>query len=123
WYALVERHLAAQGAPAAARSAWRFLRAAVTYDWETVADESAAQIAARDAGVAWLPPSLLLDATVIARLRSGDVAGARAAFARLSNAGGRVASDVRTRLLDAHIKAAEQVTETRPAAVIDVSAR
>lgn len=118
WYAEIERYMVAQGAPEGAISALRFLRAAVAYDWPSAAREVATQVAERDRGIAWLPPSLLLDASVIARLRTDDVAGARAAFARLSNAGGRVASDPRTRLLGAHVTAAEQALKAHPAAVI-----
>jgi spermidine synthase len=121
WYADVERYMVAQNAPAGAISALRFLRAAVSYDWPAASREIATQVAERDRGVAWLPPSLLLDASVIARLRTADVAGARAVFARLSNAGGRVASDPRTRLLGAHVTAAEQALKAHPAAVIEAT--
>lgn len=101
WYAQVERYLMRQRAPEGAQSAWRFLRAAVTYDWPTAAAEVRTQIAERDRGRAWLPPALLLDAAVLARLRTGDVTGAQAAFARLSDAAGRRPEDLRTRMLDA----------------------
>lgn len=101
WYADVERYLATAAAPEGAKSAWRFLRAAVTYDWPRAAAEVPRQIAERDRGTAWLPPALLLDAAVLARLRSGDASGAKAAFARLSDAAGRSPDDVRTRMLEA----------------------
>ncbi len=101
WYARVERYLDNQRAPEGMRSAWRFLRAAVTYDWPTAAAEVRTQIAERDRGRAWLPPALLLDAAVLARLCTGDLAGAQAAFARLSDAAGRAPDDVRTRMLEA----------------------
>ncbi len=104
WYAEVERYLSAAGAPEGAASAWRFLRAAVTYDWARAAAEVPRQIAERDRGTAWLPPALLLDAAVLARLRSGDLPGAQAAFARLSDAAGRSPDDVRTRMLEALTK-------------------
>jgi len=44
---------------------------------------------------------------VLARLRVGDVNGARAVFLRLSAASGRGSGDLRTMLLDAHLAAAE----------------
>ena len=106
WYAQVERYLEAQRAPAGARSAWRFLRAALQYDWPAAAREVPTQIAERDRGRAWLPPALLLDAAVLARLRSGDVRGAQAAFARLSDAAGRAPDDLRTRMLEALVETA-----------------
>ena len=107
WYAGVERYMLAQGAPRDGISALRFLRAAVTYDWVTAAREAEVQIAARDRGRQWLPLPLFCDAAVLARLREGDVSGARAAFLRLSAATGRGSADLRTMLLDAHVAAAE----------------
>lgn len=104
WYADVERYMQATGAPAGPLSAWRFLRAAVTYDWPAAAAEVPRQIAERDRGTAWLPPALLLDGAVLARLRSGDITGAQAAFARLSDAAGRGPDDVRTRMLEALVE-------------------
>ncbi len=104
WYADAERYMLANNAPDGAVSAWRFLRAAVTYDWAKAAAEVPRQIAERDRGVAWLAPELLLDAAVLARLRTGDATGAKAAFARLSDAAGRASDDVRTRMLEALIE-------------------
>jgi spermidine synthase len=104
WYADVERFLISARAPEGALSAWRFLRSAVTYDWPRAAAEVPRQIAERDRGTAWLPPALLLDAAVLARLRTGDASGAQAAFARLSDAAGRSPDDVRTRMLEALTK-------------------
>ncbi|MBX3131786.1 MAG: hypothetical protein KF689_00195 [Gemmatimonadaceae bacterium] len=116
WYAEVDRYLVAQRAPAGALSAWRFLRAAVQYDWLTAAAELPRQIAERDRGTAWLPAPLLLDAAVLARLRTGDLTGAQAAFARLANAAGRAPDDVRTRMLEAYMVAAVRDAESRTAA-------
>lgn len=101
WYADVERFLLASDAPAGLVSAWRLLRAALTYDWPAAAAEVPRQIAERDRGSAWLPPALLLDAAVLAQLRSGDLSAAQAAFARLSDAAGRAPDDLRTRMLEA----------------------
>jgi hypothetical protein len=72
----------------------------VTYDWPAAAAEVPMQIAERDRGTAWLAPELLLDAAVLARLRTGDLTGAKAAFARLSDTAGRSPDDVRTRMLE-----------------------
>ncbi len=119
WYARVERYLAAQRAPAGAQSAWRFLRAALSYDWPAAAAEVRTQIAERDRGAAWLPASLLLDAAVLARLRSGDVTGAQAAFARLSDVAGRTPDDVRTRMLEALVQTAVSGTNPDTAATTD----
>ena len=107
WYERVERYMVEQSAPRDGISALRFLRAAVTYDWVTAAREAETQMTARDRGRQWLPLPILCDAVVLARLRVGDVNGARAVFLRLSAASGRGSGDLRTMLLDAHLAAAE----------------
>lgn len=117
WYRDVERYMTEQGAPEGARAALRFLRAAVTYDWIGTAAEVDALIAERDRGRTWIAPALLVDAAVIARLRTGDVPGARAAFARLHDVSGRGALDFRTLLLDAHVTMAERERRSSPATV------
>lgn len=112
WYDAMERYMATAGAPEGARSALRFLRAAASYDWSAAAAEIPTQIAERDRGVAWLPPGLFIDAAVVARLKTGDLTGARAALARLATASGRAPDDLRTLLLEAHVRAAERARET-----------
>ncbi len=117
WYASMERFMTKAQAPAGAISALRFQRAASTYNWSGAAREVDLLIAERDRGTAWVQPGFFLDAAVISRLRSGDVAGARATFARLSNASGRGPDDLRSLLLEAHVTAAERaLTKGRPAA-------
>lgn len=117
WYADVERYMVAQQAPAGALSAIRFLRAVVSYDWTVAAAEVDTQIAERDQRRIWLSPPFLFDTAILARLRAGDVEGARAAFARLGNALGRGPEDLRSRLLDAHIRVAERTQSVRPATI------
>ena len=117
WYASMERFMTTAKAPAGALAALRFQRAASTYNWSAAAREIDLLIAERDAGTAWVQPGFFFDAAVIARLRSGDIAGARAAYARLSNSSGRGPDDLRSLLLDAHVTAAEQaLNKGRPAA-------
>jgi hypothetical protein len=107
WYGAVERYMVAEQAPADGISALRMLRAAMSYDWTTAARETEVLIDARNKGRHWLPPALFLDAAVTSRLKVGDFNGARVLFARLSTSSDRNANDVRTRLLDAHVAAAE----------------
>ena len=117
WYASMERFMTTADAPTGALAALRFQRAAFTYNWAGAAREVDLLIAERDRGTAWVQPALFLDAAVISRLRSGDVAGARAAYARLANASGRGPDDLRSLLLDAHVTAAERaLNKGRPAA-------
>lgn len=121
WYARAERYMEREGAPEGAQSAWRFLRAAVSYDWPSAAAEVRVQVAERDRGRAWLPPALLLDAAVLARLRTGDISGAQAAFARLADAAGRTRDDLRSRMLEAMLD--ETATNAAvPSARLDTAA-
>jgi hypothetical protein len=120
FYAGMERFMTTAGAPTAALSALRFQRAASTYNWADAAREVDLLIAERDRGTAWVQPAFFFDAAVIARLRSGDVAGARAAYARLANSSGRGPDDLRSLLLDAHVTAAERaLNKGRPVAEKD----
>ena len=57
----------------------------------------------------WLSPDLLREGTVVARLRTGDIGGARSAWIRLEPVSSRSADDVRPQLLAAWIMAASEV--------------
>jgi len=111
WYAGVERYMLERGAPRDGVSALRFMRAAATYDWAAAAREVVPQIEARAEGRQWLPPETFYEAAIVARLRVGDVTGGRALFGRMASATDRKATDLRMRLLDAHIKAAERALD------------
>ena len=76
-------------APEAAASAWRFMRAAGTYDWPGVAAELTPQLDARTAGRTWLPVDLLRDAGVLALLRTGERERAQKVFISLARASAR----------------------------------
>ncbi|MBX7119519.1 MAG: hypothetical protein K1X31_11015 [Gemmatimonadaceae bacterium] len=115
WYGAVERYMLAQRAPAEGVSALRFLRAALTYDWPTAAREAEVQQAARANGRQWLTAETYYDAATIARLRMGDVTGARVLVDRMVSATDRDAKDLRVQLLDAHVRTAERALGvTRP---------
>lgn len=111
WYAAVERYMIEQRAPRDGISALRFMRAASTYDWAGVNREVLAQTESRSEGRQWLILDLFYEAGAVARLRSGDVAGARALYSRLASATDRERGDLRLRLLDAHIRAAERALD------------
>lgn len=117
FYSAVEEYLTSVDAPAGPLAALRFQRAASTYDWTGAAREVEFLLEERSRGATWVHPGFLLDAAVLARLRSGDVIGARAAFVRLAASSGRPLDDLRTLLLDSHVMAAEQsLQKDRPAA-------
>ena len=108
WYAAVEKYMVAQRAPADGISALRLMRAASTYDWATAAREVQVQMEARGQGRQWLPIETFYEMAVVARLRANDIAGARALLARMASATEWDAEDFRSRLLEAHVAAAER---------------
>jgi hypothetical protein len=118
FYTAVEGYLMSVDAPAGPLAALRFQRAASTYDWTGAAREVEFLLEDRTRGANWVQPGFLLDAAVLARLRSGDVSGARAALVRLAASSGRRPDDLRTLLLESYVLAAEQaLKKDRRAAV------
>ncbi len=77
FYAEVERYMTHWKAPEAAHSAWRFMRAAGTYDWPGVVAEITPQLKSRVAGHTWIPVDVIRSAGVIALVRTGDRLTAR----------------------------------------------
>jgi spermidine synthase/MFS family permease len=104
FYRPIDAFLNRVGAPPGVQQSVQFLRAADGWDFEAVQRIGDELIRKARAGEKWIPVDYLRDATVTAHLESGDVAGARAAFAALLPLVSRdAASDLRTRLLRAHI--------------------
>jgi hypothetical protein len=99
YYREIDQYMDRWHAPEAARSAWRFMRAAATYDWPGVAAETATQLDARTAGRTWLPVDLLRDAGVLALLRTGERQKAQKMFISLARASTRGFKDLRTVVL------------------------
>lgn len=99
YYREIDRYMDRWHAPEAARSAWRFLRAAGTYDWPGVAAEVTPQIEARNTGHTWLPVDLLRDAGVLALLRTGERERAQKLFIELARVSPRGFTDLRTVVL------------------------
>lgn len=111
WYAGVERYMIDQRAPRDGIAALRFMRAAFGHEWTAAAREVLTLLEARGEGRHWLPADVFYEAAIVARLRVGDVAGARALFGRMPSATDRDAGDLRMRLLDAHIREAERALD------------
>ena len=101
FYADVERYMTKWKAPESAHSAWRFLRAAGTYDWPGVAAEVTPQLQARVAGHMWLPVDVLRSAGVLALVRTGDRPTARKLFDSLDPYSELGKGDLRVALLRA----------------------
>jgi hypothetical protein len=108
WYASVERYMTVQRAPADAIAALRFLRAAVTYDWRGAAREVELLSISSGQGRIWLPLSVFFEGAVLAKLRSGDVKGARRIFDGYKDSSGRPPTNMRMQLLNAHVAQAEK---------------
>jgi hypothetical protein len=104
FYPPIEVFLNRVGAPPRVRQSVQFLKAANGWDFEAVQRIGDELIRKAKGGEVWIPVDYLRDATVTAHLKSGDVAGARAAFAALLPLVSRdAASNLRTHLLRAHI--------------------
>ena len=96
FYREIDQYMVKWKAPEAARSAWRFLEAAGTYNWPGVAEEVTPQLRARVAGHTWLPVDLLRDAGVLALLRTGQRETAAKVFDALAPFSTRSKTDLRT---------------------------
>jgi predicted membrane-bound spermidine synthase len=112
FFAEVDRYMVKWQAPEAARSAWRFLLAATTYNWPGVAAEVTPQLRARVAGHTWLPVDLLRDAGVLALLRTGDRETAQKVFDALARFSVRGKNDLRNVTLAALVSGASSPRST-----------
>ncbi len=114
YYASVTRFLSAQHAPADAQTAWRFLHAVAGYQWIAAADDVDALVTARMEEHKWLDDDLLRDAAVVSLIKTGAPAHARGVFDRLAEFSARKATDLRVRMLDAHLAVAERKAGPKP---------
>jgi predicted membrane-bound spermidine synthase len=108
WYASVSHFLDQQRAPADAQAAFRFMHAIASYDWKHAAVEIDSLRVAREHGVAWIDDDLFRDGATIALLHTGDIQRARAVFDEMAAYALRKPDDLRVKLLEAHIAAAEK---------------
>lgn len=103
FYSTLDRFLAVTNAPPFPRSIVRFTHGMAAWDWPAVLREAPTLAVVERSGERWIPPLLVRDAVVIAHLRTGDQAGARAAFNSLSRRIPRGTTDLRSRILQAHL--------------------
>ena len=106
FYARATLFLARQSAPAEARASVAFLHGLASWDFAEAARASRTLLDAASRGDHWLPPDLLREGSVVALLRTGDPAGAGAAYVMLGGTSSRSPNDVRPQLLEAWIRAA-----------------
>ncbi|HEY0780150.1 MAG TPA: hypothetical protein VGD56_19445, partial [Gemmatirosa sp.] len=107
FYARLFVYLDAAGAPGEARATLHFVHGLAAYDWTEA--NAAGRVLREDAarGDRWVDAELLLDGSVVAALRAGDVTGARLALAQMTPLVRRRPEDVRDALLEAWVRAAE----------------
>jgi predicted membrane-bound spermidine synthase len=104
FFARVQRYMDAQHAPADARASVAFMHGLAAWDFAEVSRAAAVLIPLAVKTDLWMPVDELREGTVVARLKLGDVHGARAAFDALSSKSARDANDVRPQLLEAWIR-------------------
>ncbi|MDB4912788.1 MAG: Spermine synthase [Gemmatimonadetes bacterium] len=107
YFARVFRYMEAQHAPNEARAVIEFLHGLGTWDFEQASRAAALLIPAAENGDLWMPVDELREGAVVARLKLGDIRGARSAFDGLAPRSARDANDVRPQLLNAWITASE----------------
>jgi hypothetical protein len=106
WFGRVRTYLDRTRAPDAPRAAVDFLHGLGTLDFATAARASALLEREQRAGRAWVDPAALRHGGVVARLRTGDAAGAERLLDLLTPAATR--EDARTLLLKSYLRAAKQ---------------
>ncbi|HEV2671321.1 MAG TPA: hypothetical protein VGU74_09525 [Gemmatimonadales bacterium] len=106
FYAALERYVARNRLPLQARAAVDFLHGLAAWDFPRAAAAADRLLLDATLGEAWVPRDMYREGAVVAKLKIGDVVGARRLFnAVVQLPGGR--SGLRTRLLEAHLRAAE----------------
>ncbi len=106
-YAATSRFLDATDAPPEARASVALLHGIGSWTFDEAASAADVLVPAQEGGVTWVRSTVLLDAAVLAYLETGRAREARAAFDRLAPLSGRRPWNVRNRLLDALVRAAE----------------
>jgi hypothetical protein len=108
FFADLQRYLDAHRAPTYARDAVAFLHGIAAWDFRQASAAADRLLPAMESATPYLPPDLFLDGAVVAKLRTGDVAGARLVLDGMRRRTGRNPGDLRLRLLDAYVSALEQ---------------
>jgi hypothetical protein len=106
FYAALRRYLAATRPPLQAVAAVDFMHGLAAWDFAEAARSADRLSFDASLGEGWVPATMLLDGGVVAKLRTGDVAGARALYDELTPVLGGVGG-LRARLIEAHLRVAE----------------
>jgi hypothetical protein len=103
FYEPIYRFLRSSKAPKRAVAALDFLHGLAAWNFQQASAAADVLMPDADLGESWLPPMMLRDGTVVAKLEIGDIAGAQRAFDILTPLAGSK-SDLRSRLLEAQIR-------------------
>ena len=107
FYAMLGKYLDAQHAPPEARATVGFMHGLAAWDFSEVSRAADVLLPLATKGDLWLPADELREGVVVARLKLGDIRGARAAFDALAPNSARDANDVRPQLLNAWVRMGE----------------
>ena len=88
----------------------RFLEGLARWDFAVAASAAERLLQPAIQGQSWIPVDQLRDGVVVAKLRLGDAAGARHAFAALAKQSERGEADAQTLLLGAYLDAADKLS-------------
>jgi len=105
----VQRYLDRHAAPPPIRSAVAFYHGLAAADFAEAAAAAEQLLPHVQRGLGLMTPEELLDGAVVATLKVHDVTGARRFYRLIAPYSERPRSDVRTRLLEAHLRAAESL--------------
>jgi spermidine synthase len=115
FFASVDRYMDAQHAPPAARASIDFIHGLAGWDFARASRAADLLIPIAIKGDLWMPADELREGAVVARLKIGDVRGARAALDQLAPRTVRDVNDVRPQLLAAWVAVAEKAKRVAPA--------
>jgi hypothetical protein len=108
FYDSIRRYARRHDAPAIVLDAIAFSHGLAVWDFAEAALASGPLLDAVQRGDHWVSPQFLRDGSVIARIATGDTAGAREASDTLARFDGRAPDDVRKRLVDALLQRVER---------------
>jgi hypothetical protein len=109
----IERYAEKQSAPPEARAAVAFLKGLAGWDFASASRAADVLLAREKASDLWIDPDLLRDGAVIAKLRIGDLSGARETFKAATPWSLRPVTDLRARLLFAYVSADDTLSAAR----------
>jgi hypothetical protein len=110
FYDALTRYLVRTRAPDVAQATARLMHALAAWNFPEASRAADRLLADPTLGTGWVPPDMLRDGAVVAKVLTGDVPGARVVYDRLTFAGD---TELRSRLLSAYLRAAEASLATR----------